>query len=679
MQASRKRPLPSSTAPAAVIGIDTLLAKYARHLPPGGTVTVRLVKGPTTSSSDPLAASRAARAAAKAAQPSAQSSGASSGADSDCGSPGERGGRAAAAKRVPELRFPRMAKFPETVTQPDFSGALKDGRMYEEDVPKVKDESDEDEYRNGEPVKKKKRRWRRNDPRPRRWVVQDKKEFVERLRRKRLKQAGGAGDEDEASKLSNEYHGVAEFNTSKYVTLSVAPQGSVVAAAAASTPSDKVASEQLLVRPVYGFHTFSQPNKVASLSMEEAEHAIEKQRQTVTRYMMHGKLSASSDPDAAAVLASGKVRTGAGIKRSIGSAPKAMSRARLLGRLGAGAEDEDDVMGDVRFSSRSGGGASRARRELVSSLADDGTRMDGDGVLAGSNDAVFGGRSRFARVAVGRDGADKKGSKGGKGRMSTGFEAGAMEEGFYQRDVAAEYEALDYDASEQFDNDDVNVGEDEMMDDGGGYGGDFQDSGDDMLDSDEDVSDDDGLKGMASKSGLKKMLAKAQGGSPVPKAAADAKGSSSGRNSPVKGDAAANGAANGGGDGTIDRMLDAAKKTAEEMEKKAAEDGGDKKKAPSPSSLSERSKAVVIEKDKDGKRLMTLEAVRREIWLNNGAIKSKSLMKKFDVTKKNPERQALFKSIVLELCNMKKDADGNKLVLKQHYSKIVPKMTPGFD
>lgn len=65
-----------------------------------------------------------------------------------------------------------------------------------------------------------------------------------------------------------------------------------------------------------------------------------------------------------------------------------------------------------------------------------------------------------------------------------------------------------------------------------------------------------------------------------------------------------------------------------------------------------------------------MEAVRREIWLNNGAITSKRLMKKFDATKRNPERQALFKTVVMELCIMKKDADGNKLVLKQHYSKI---------
>ena len=40
------------------------------------------------------------------------------------------------------INFPRMAKFIETVTPPDFSnvgsGKLGDGRMYEEEVPKAK-------------------------------------------------------------------------------------------------------------------------------------------------------------------------------------------------------------------------------------------------------------------------------------------------------------------------------------------------------------------------------------------------------------------------------------------------------------------------------------------------------------------------------------------------------------
>ena len=35
--------------------------------------------------------------------------------------------------------FPRVAKFVETVAAPDFTkGILRDGRMYEEEVPKMK-------------------------------------------------------------------------------------------------------------------------------------------------------------------------------------------------------------------------------------------------------------------------------------------------------------------------------------------------------------------------------------------------------------------------------------------------------------------------------------------------------------------------------------------------------------
>jgi len=152
-----------------------------------------------------------------------------------------------------------------------------------------------------------------------------------------------------------------------------------------------------------------------------------------------------------------------------------------------------------------------------------------DGVLGGANDAEFGGRRRFGHVTnptSTADDDDKKGRKsgdkqGGSG-TTTGFEAGAMEEGFYQRDVVAEYEALDYDANEQFDDDDVNLGEDEIMNEGGGYadaaGDDYFYSGEEF-DSDEDWDDfnddEDGREyGMASSSGLKAMIAKARGNLP---------------------------------------------------------------------------------------------------------------------------------------------------------------------
>ena len=45
-------------------------------------------------------------------------------------------------------------------------------------------------------------------------------------------------------------------------------------------------------------------------------------------------------------------------------------------------------------------------------------------------------------------------------------------------------------------------------------------------------------------------------------------------------------------------------------------------------------------------------------------------MKKFDVLKKQKERQGVFKHIVIELCTVKQFAEGTKLVLKHHYSKM---------
>ena len=130
---NRKRPQPTSSATLAVPGIDALLAKYARHLPPGGTVTVRLVRGPTSRSADPIAASRARKiAAARAAgQRQGGDGGVGSGAESDQADGSGRG-----AARPSD--FPRVARFTDTVTPPDFQGGLANGRFYEEEVPKAK-------------------------------------------------------------------------------------------------------------------------------------------------------------------------------------------------------------------------------------------------------------------------------------------------------------------------------------------------------------------------------------------------------------------------------------------------------------------------------------------------------------------------------------------------------------
>lgn len=435
---------------------------------------------------------------------------------------------------------------------------------------------------------------------------------------------GGDASDDEGNKLSNQYHGVVESNASKYVMLTVAPTSAASIPPPQPGSSNVVAPEQITIQPIFGFHTFSQPYKTVSLSMEDAEAAIEQQRNTVTRYMMHGKQSSDKDETAASIVSSG-VR---------GPAPKALSRARLLGKLAStdNVDDGDDVMGDIKFETKRGGG--RARKELLSSMADEGLTMDDDGVIGGANDTEFGGKRRFGRAAVAQAAEASAGKKGGGG-AATGFEAGAMEEGFYQRDVSAEYEALDYDANEQFDDDDVNIGEDEVMDDGGGFGGDY-DSGDDMM-SDDDSDDDVGI---ATAAGLKAMLAKARGETPVNEA-----------------------------DGT------SADATAASQPNTASEDNSKKaasieQSKPKPAAAKPIAKeAVGVEIGADGKRKITLESVRREIWLNSGSIKTVKLMNKFDVTKEFPERQKAFKKIVFELCTMKKDADGNKLVLKQHYSK----------
>jgi hypothetical protein len=162
---SRKRPAPTQPPPTSSsnnsvtsLRIDTLLAKYAQNLPPGGTISIQLIKGGSTSSVDPIAVRKAAvkkerqlqraaaAAAAAASAASGMSSGMSSGNDSDGGGGGSSSllpaAAAAAALSAAEkltLTFPRIAKFPETVSKPNFySGGLRDGRMYEEEVPLAK-------------------------------------------------------------------------------------------------------------------------------------------------------------------------------------------------------------------------------------------------------------------------------------------------------------------------------------------------------------------------------------------------------------------------------------------------------------------------------------------------------------------------------------------------------------
>lgn len=103
-QAAANGGTPANTTTTPAPSIDAILSRHAKHLQPGQTITLTLVKGPTSKSTDPLLA------------------------------------RAAAAKKqtATSLEFPRVAKFVETVQKPDFKGKFAEGRLFEEDVPEVK-------------------------------------------------------------------------------------------------------------------------------------------------------------------------------------------------------------------------------------------------------------------------------------------------------------------------------------------------------------------------------------------------------------------------------------------------------------------------------------------------------------------------------------------------------------
>jgi hypothetical protein len=386
----------------------------------------------------------------------------------------------------------------------------------------------------------------------------------------------------------------------------------------------------------------------------------------MTRYMMHGK------PNQPA---------------------KGAAQSRLLGKLSGGGgkkedEEDDDIMGDLAFRNRKGG--NKARKELLTSLGD-GVTVDADGVMGGANDAEFGGRRQFGRLAMptksGKDSAktDEEKVKGEGNAGAPSNDGMAMGDDFYQRDVAGEYEDLDYDANEQFDDDDVDLGEGEVMDNGGGFA-------DELDEDEEDEYDDDGpamggAEGLATVAGFKAMLAKARGevvddgsggatASSIGNVPVDKKGHRlTGYNRPEQAsstmksnedesapDAAekSDGAADALG---LDKVMEAAKV--------AAIRAAQKNKPASAAGAATAAADAPVELDANGKRVLSLMTIQGEIWLRRGAIRMKHLMKIFDVNKRSTtERQNKFRELVRELCTMKKDpVDGNMLVLKQHWAK----------
>ncbi|GAX17513.1 hypothetical protein FisN_18Lh154 [Fistulifera solaris] len=531
--------------------------------------------------------------------------------------------------KAPPQEFPLLAKFPESVIRPDFTKhPWNSGRLYQQEVPRpLDDEEDEEDHQ-----QQKKKRWKynRNHTAQRQWILQEEVDFLETMVAKREKR--------ETKKLSSRYEGVPEHNASQYVIFFASENN---AFSNHEDASDDQPTALLQVRTLpspLGTIPFAQPAVRHSYSLAEAENAIQDQRMGIRT------LRPDEFGDAQPVLRIRKTEVG--------------SKSRLLDKLKAKSanddvEEGDDVMGDVAYRNRKSGGA---RRELLQDIGE-GILVSEDGVLGGANDAVFGGKERFGELKAEKIATDEQPpGDTDNGNTERGADGAAMADDFYTRDVKAEYDELDYDANEQFDDDDVDLGESEMITDEGGFGDDDDEA--DALDDDEDEQAEvAGAEGLASAAGFKMMLAKARGELPQLVTAADLR--SDAANSRGDKDAGVD------ADDHISKIMKAAEKAAAEAGHKISQE-------PQISAASSAAPAASIQVDENGFRIISLDAVRREIWLNHGQIPMKRLMKIFDIKKKSTaERQAKFREMVKELCTMVNDpVSGRMLVLKQHYSNM---------
>ena len=113
---------------------------------------------------------------------------------------------------------------------------------------------------------------------------------------------------------------------------------------------------------MHGFHSFYQTAARQTLSIHEAGRAILDQRENLTRFMIHGKLTVNGAELAAKKAASNKSR---GRGCGPGHSPKKVRLAdlRLLGRLlGREADDEGDENMEGLEYHESGGGPLRQGR-----------------------------------------------------------------------------------------------------------------------------------------------------------------------------------------------------------------------------------------------------------------------------------------------------------------------------
>lgn len=567
---------------SAPITIDELLSKHTKNLKPGESISIPLYKSRgTISTIDPIQASRAQKAAA------------SVGAKTLTRSFLEKN----------EMKFPRLMKFNcPVVTKPDWDHNLKDGRLYIEDIPKAKDESDSDEDQSSANPRK---RWKKNQPPRQHWVLQTKDEFFKKVLAKQKQKKdpveGARLEQVLEEKLSERYYGIAEANPSSYIVMGVT-----------NDPSADSDSPSIGMFCSHGYTNFTQPKKYHTLSMQEAEQVLNT-KQSLSRYMMH--------------------QNGIGSQFGASQQPQSKSfRSRLLEKIQDN-DEENDVMTDLCFREAK---ATKATTELLNDVADGNIKVDAEGVLGGVNDSEFGGRRRFMNVSASK--SDNEGKKDRKVQKVQG-EGVAMEDDFYQRDVGAEYDELDYDPNEQFDDDDVDVGEADV-EDTGGFAADVDEDEEEEDDEDDDAfgalfgNVTDASSGFATTAGLKAMIAKANGEELTPPLPISMKKS----------------VYASGSDGSDDDILGGSSLVGKT-------DG-----------TTQPTLTSKVKLDEHGLRVITRESVQREIWLHNGSIKSKKLFKVFGMSSKKSsrERKDVFISICKELCTMN---DG-VLTLKQHYAKM---------
>jgi hypothetical protein len=321
----KKKSLPP---PGSGTGVDALLTEQGKHLQTGQEIRYVLVKGPTRlPASDPV------------------------------------------NPKAPKESFPLIAKFSESVVKPEFGNEQwKTARLYQQDIPKAQEDSDEEDTMQQQQPKK---RWRSRNQKDagRQWVLQEQVEFLETMMAKRQKAVGDGAAHDTMYEhnraTSTCYEGISEHNPSHYILLET--NDLMKAAAAGGHHNGNENSIQVTVLPTHATVAFSQPKATNTLSMSEAEMAIQDQRGKVTRFMMHDQQRIFQ-----------------------GQNPIHQSRTRLLGKLmpeqqdvidpktgkkkskrrrildGDYDEDDDDVMGDLAFRNRKGNVS--ARKELLSSF-----------------------------------------------------------------------------------------------------------------------------------------------------------------------------------------------------------------------------------------------------------------------------------------------------------------------